>query len=377
MVNVENLIQELQGCGISFFTGVPDSLLNDFCTYLEGHLPNSRHVLAANEGIAVSVAAGYHLATGNVPVVYMQNSGIGNALNPLVSMAHKNVYSIPIILLVGWRGDPAIKDHAQHKKQGELTPVLMDDMDIPYKILDQEESVLENFIWAKEEAERRMSPVALIAKKGILAANVKKQSYPESSLMNREEAISTVVDYFKDLAIYFATTGRATRELCEQLKLQGIGSEHEFLNVGSMGHVSSVALGVALNNKNNNYTICFDGDAACMMHMGSLTTIGRYKPERFIHIVLNNGVNESVGGQKTPGYDVSLSKIAAACGYKTIGQHVEKKEDLVNALKDFTNSKMPCFIDVHVRQGIRKDMPKLDIDHHKIISELRNYITQK
>ena len=377
MVNVENLIQELQGCGISFFTGVPDSLLNDFCTYLEGHLPNSRHVLAANEGIAVSVAAGYHLATGNVPVVYMQNSGIGNALNPLVSMAHKNVYSIPIILLVGWRGDPAIKDHAQHKKQGELTPVLMDDMDIPYKILDQEESVLENFLWAKEEAEKRMSPVALIAKKGILAANVKKQSYPESSLMNREEAISTVVDYFKDLAIYFATTGRATRELCEQLKLQGIGSEHEFLNVGSMGHVSSVALGVALNNKNNNYTICFDGDAACMMHMGSLTTIGRYKPERFIHIVLNNGVNESVGGQKTPGYDVSLSKIAAACGYKTIGHHVEKKEDLVNALKDFTNSKMPCFIDVHVRQGIRKDMPKLDIDHHKIISELRNYITQK
>ncbi len=173
MVNVENLIQELQGCGISFFTGVPDSLLNDFCTYLEGHLPNSRHVLAANEGIAVSVAAGYHLATGNVPVVYMQNSGIGNALNPLVSMAHKNVYSIPIILLVGWRGDPAIKDHAQHKKQGELTPVLMDDMDIPYKILDQEESVLENFIWAKEEAERRMSPVALIAKKGILAANIR------------------------------------------------------------------------------------------------------------------------------------------------------------------------------------------------------------
>ena len=377
MVDIDKLISGLSDNGISFFTGVPDSLLNDFCLYLTNHLPGHQHVMAANEGNAIAIASGYHLATSKVPVVYMQNSGIGNAMNPLVSLAHGNVYSIPMILVVGWRGDPEVKDHAQHKKQGELTPVLMDDMDIPYRILEKDDEVLSQFLWAKDEALKRMSPVALLAKKGILAEKVKKQTYPESRLMNREEVISVVTDFFEDKAVYFATTGRATRELHEQLKEHGIGGDHEFLNVGSMGHVSSVALGVALNIPSNLHTICFDGDAACLMHLGSLSAIGRYQPKRFIHIVLNNGVNESVGGQKSPGFDVSLTGVASACGYQTVGHHVEKRDDIIMALKNFLDSDKPCFLDVHVRQGIRKNLPKLEINHHQIIDSLRNFLNTK
>ena len=363
MVNQEQLFKSLEDQGIDFFTGVPDSLLNDFCLYLCHHYGNDRHIMAANEGNAIAIATGHYLATGKIPVVYMQNSGIGNATNPLLSLAHESVYGIPMILVIGWRGDPAIKDHAQHKKQGELTPVLMKDMDIPYEILDNDETVIEKFSWAANKAKEISSPVALIAKKGILTQKEKHQEYPESTLMNREEAISAVIDIFGSNAIYLATTGRATRELHEQLKLHGIAAGHEFLNVGSMGHISSVALGMAIAQSDKKIVV-FDGDAAAVMHMGSLATIGRYQPKNLIHIVLNNGVNESVGGQPSAGQVVNLTTIAKACGYTT-SICVEKKKDLKTVVDILTDSDKPVFIDIHVRQGIRKDMPKLDIDHQE------------
>lgn len=370
MVNQESFFNSLQGIGIRFFTGVPDSLLNDFCLYLCQHYTNEQHVMAANEGNAVAVAAGHYLATGNIPVVYMQNSGIGNATNPLLSLAHSTVYGIPMILVIGWRGDPDIKDHAQHKKQGELTTVLMKDMDIPYEILDDENTVTEKFHWAYNKAKELSAPVALIAKKGILTQKEKHQEYPESTLMNREEAISAVIDVFGSDAIYLATTGRATRELHEQLKLKGIADGHEFLNVGSMGHVSSVALGMAITRPDRKIVV-FDGDAAAVMHMGSLATIGRYQPKNLIHIILNNGVNESVGGQPSAGYVTNLTKVADACGYCTPGHAVETKEDLQRIVKGYCEEDKPLLIDVHVRQGIRQDMPKLDINHRKVIQNLR------
>ena len=369
MVNQKQLFKSLEEQGIVFFTGVPDSLLNDFCLYLCNHYGNDKHVMAANEGNAIAIAAGHYMATGNIPVVYMQNSGIGNATNPLLSLAHESVYGIPMILVIGWRGDPAIKDHAQHKKQGELTPVLMRDMDIPYEILDDENTVVEKFSWAVSKAKEISSPVALIAKKGILTQKEKHQDYPESTLMNREEAIAAVIDVFGSNAVYLATTGRATRELHEQLKLKGITDGHEFLNVGSMGHVSSVALGMAIACPEKKI-IVFDGDAAVVMHMGSLATIGRYQPKNLIHIVLNNGVNESVGGQPSAGHVIDLTAIAKSCGYMTSSIHVEKSTDLKTIVEILAEADKPGFIDVHVRQGIRKDMPKLDIDHHKDIQNL-------
>ena len=362
MVNLQELFNELDRLGVKFFTGVPDSLLNDFCLYLTENIPDGRHVMAANEGNAVAIAAGNYMATGNIPLVYMQNSGIGNATNPLLSLTHECVYGVPMILVIGWRGDPSLEDHAQHRKQGELTPVLMKDMDVPWDILDCEETAIDKFAWAVVKARETSSPVALIAKKAILTKKEKRQVYPESPLMNREEAISAVLDVLGADAVYLATTGRATRELHEQLKLHGIGEGHEFLNVGSMGHVSSVGLGIALGRSDRKIVV-FDGDAAAVMHLGSFATICRYKPCNLVHIVLNNGVNESVGGQKSAGRVIDLTGVAKACGYVTIGHPVEAREELQGILKSMPEEDMPLFIDVRVRQGLRKDMPKLNIDH--------------
>ena len=359
--------------GVKFFTGVPDSLLNDFCLYMTNNIPDSRHVMAANEGNAISIAAGNYMATGNIPLVYMQNSGIGNATNPLLSLTHDCVYGIPMILVIGWRGDPSINDHAQHKKQGELTPVLMKDMDIPYEILDSDDTVIDKFTWAVNKAKEISSPVALIAKKAVLTQKEKKQQYPESHLMNREEAVSAVLDVFGANAVYLGTTGRATRELNEQLKAHGIGEGHEFQNVGSMGHVSSVGLGIALA-KPNMKVVVFDGDAAAVMHMGALATNCRYKAGNLIHIVLNNGVNESVGGQKSAGQVISLTDVAKACGYRTPNHAVETQTELQDLLKNLPKGEMPFLVDVHVRQGIRSDMPKLNIDHKGQKEALMNYL---
>lgn len=373
MVNQQELFEALDRLGVKFFTGVPDSLLNDFCLYLTNNINDQHHVMAANEGNAIGIAAGNYIATGNVPLVYMQNSGIGNATNPLLSLTHDCVYGIPMILVIGWRGDPSINDHAQHKKQGELTPVLMKDMDIPYEILDDDNTVIEKFTWAVQKAKEISSPVALIAKKAILTQKEKKQVYPESPLMNREETVSAVLDVFGDDAVYLATTGRATRELNEQLKLHGIGEGHEFQNVGSMGHVSSVGLGIALACPEKKVVV-FDGDAAAVMHMGSLATICRYKAGNLVHIVLNNGVNESVGGQKSSGQVISLTGVAEACGYQTVGHPVETKEELQSVLKALPQGNMPFFVDVRVRQGIRSDMPKLNINHKAQKEALMNQL---
>ena len=223
-------------------------------------------------------------------------------------------------------------------------------------------TVVEKFTWAVEKAKEISAPVALIAKKAILTEKVKKQDYPESKLMNREEAVSAVVDVLGEEAIYLGTTGRATREVHEQLKAHGIGEGHEWQNVGSMGHVSSVGLGIALA-KPGQKVVVFDGDAAAVMHMGALATNCRYKAGNLIHLVLNNGVNESVGGQPSAGYVVNLTDVAAACGYRTPEHAVETKEELQAILTNYQKGEMPLFVDVHVRQGIRSDIPKLTIDH--------------
>ena len=375
MIDQNTLFDQLNVMGLNFFTGVPDSLLNDFCLHLVNNVPDCQHIMAANEGNAIGIAAGYHMATGKIPVVYMQNSGIGNATNPLLSLTHPCVYGIPLILLIGWRGDPAIKDHAQHKKQGELTPVLMEDMDIPYQVLDADDTVIEKFQWAANKAKELNAPVALIAKKAILTQKEKKQEYAESPLMNREEAISAVLDVFGKDAIYLATTGRATRELHEQIMIHGFSHEIEFLNVGAMGHLSSIGLGLAVGVPNKKIVV-FDGDAAAVMHMGSLATNGRYQPKNLIHIVLNNGVNESVGGQKSSGQVINLTAIAKGCGYETIPAFVESKEDLQKAVKQLADSNHLSFLDVHVRQGIRKDMPGLKIEHQNAKTALMNYLNK-
>lgn len=373
MVNLTELFAALDNLDVNFFTGVPDSLLNDFCLYLVNNISDERHVMAANEGNAVAIASGYHMATRKLPLVYMQNSGIGNATNPLLSLAHDSVYGIPMLLVIGWRGDPAINDHAQHRKQGELTPILMSDMDIPYEILDDENRVIEKFQWAAHKAYEISSPVALIVKKAILTQKEKIQEYPASTLMSREEAIAAVIDVFGGEAIYLGTTGRTTREVHEQLNVHGIEKGHEWLNVGAMGHVSSVGLGLALACPDKRIVV-FDGDAAAIMHMGALATNCRYKAENLIHIILNNGVNESVGGQPSAGYTINLTDIAKACGYNTVGHAVSTREELQNVLGEYKAGEMPLFVDVKIRQGIRSNLPKLDIIHKAMKEELIQHL---
>ena len=365
MIDQKKFHECLQNAGVEFITGVPDSLLNEFCLYAEAELPPERHVIAANEGNAVALAVGYHLATGSVPLVYMQNSGIGNAMNPLLSLTNKDVYAIPMVLLIGWRGDPDIKDHAQHKKQGEITPALLDAMDIPFRVIDSDgEDAFEAARWAVRTAREISGPTALIAKKGMFAQSKKKEAGAEGGKynMSRENAIECIMRSVPEDTIFVATTGRATRELYELRNLHGMDHNMDFLNVGAMGHASSIANGIALGAKNR-LVVCLDGDAAAIMHLGSLTTTGLLGSSNFLHVVLNNGAHESVGGQPSAGHKANLTAIAKNAGYQTAGSAVKTKEALQDAVKTLLATEGPAFIDARIRKGIRADLPPLNVSH--------------
>lgn len=375
MVDIERFLNVLCNEGVGFFAGVPDSNLNDFCKLVNREIASDRHVIAANEGNAIAVAAGYYFGNDCVPLVYMQNSGLGNAVNPLVSLCDENVYSVPMVLLIGWRGDPSIKDHAQHKTQGLITTKMLDDMNIPYMIID-EENAYQAAKWAVNKAAERSLPTALIAKKGVLAAKEKLAIVDESYPLSREEAINVVLDAAPEDAVFTATTGRAARELYELRNIRNEDHAHDFLNVGSMGHASSVGLGMALARPDRQI-ICLDGDAATIMHMGSLAIEGSSGLENYLRIVLNNGVHESVGGQPSVGRDINLSAIAEACGYSIVDYKVDDAESLTRAVKELTAGKGPGFIDAQIHAGLRPDMPLLKYDHHETINELKNELRKQ
>lgn len=374
MIDQKKLLNHLQESKVEFITGVPDTLLNDFCLSVEEEWPKEQHVIAANEGNAVALAVGYHLATNSVPIVYMQNSGIGNTINPLLSMTNKEVYGIPLILLIGWRGDPSLNDWAQHKKQGELTPVLMDDLDIPYKVVeDNLELVLDSFSWAIKTAQEINSPVAIIAKKGVFEKGEKEDAMNQPSIyeLTRESAMAFIIDTLPEDTVYVATTGRASRELHAIREFRGMGHENDFLNIGAMGHASSIAVGIAISKKDR-LVVCLDGDAGAIMHLGSFTTTGLIQPKNFLHIVLNNGAHESVGGQPSAGFNSDLAGIAEKSGYKTIDKPVNTKQGLTQSLRKALEIKGPSFIEVTIRKGMRKEVPPLRVVHKDLKEVLMN-----
>ncbi len=302
--------------GADFFAGVPDSQLKALCNYLTCTYGTDgvHHVIAANEGNAVALAAGYHLATGKVPLVYMQNSGEGNIINPVASLLNDKVYAIPVVFIIGWRGEPGIHDEPQHIYQGEVTRRLLDDMDIENFVIgrdttdEEAEKAMESFRQVLEAGKS----VAFVIRKGALtdAPNVVyKNDYP----MLREEIIRHIVKASGEDPI-ISTTGKASRELFETRVANGQSHKYDFLTVGSMGHSSSIALGVALN-KPEQRIWCVDGDGALLMHMGSMAVIGSNKPRNLIHIVINNGAHETVGGMPTVADGIDLVGIARACGY--------------------------------------------------------------
>ena len=347
-----NLLKDNQ---LSFFSGVPDSLLKSVCAYITDHSNFESHIIAANEGSAIGLATGYYLSTGRIPVVYMQNSGIGNAINPLLSLVDKEVYNIPMILLIGWRGEPDVKDEPQHIKQGKATIPLFDAMGIKHMVLStcQDEFVIQLSDTLKH-IKKTEEPVAFIIKKGTFEDYALQKNTVIDFPMTRESAIRTVADAIKETSIVVATTGMISRELFEYRTFLRQGHERDFLTVGSMGHASQIALGIALQAKEKS-VYCFDGDGAVIMHLGALATIGSMKPANFFHIVFNNGAHDSVGGQPTVGFQIDIPSIALSCGY-TFAVSVKEAFELKNILNETQTLNGPVLIEVKVKKGSRKDL---------------------
>jgi phosphonopyruvate decarboxylase len=355
MINPEYFYNLLKENGIDFFTGVPDSLLKDICAYITDNTSKENNIIAANEGGAVALGAGYHLATGKIPLIYMQNSGIGNAINPLLSLVDKKVYSIPMLLMIGWRGEPGLKDEPQHIKQGEVTTTLLEALDIPYKIIP------DNFMEAKVIIEESINfvkkcncPFAFVIRKNTFEPYKLQNKISTTYEMTREDAIKIIADSLSDNDIVVSTTGKTSRELCEYREELGQGYENDFLTVGSMGHASQIALGIALQ-KPDKQIYCFDGDGAVIMHTGSLGIIGAAEPNNFVHIVFNNGAHDSVGGQPTIGFDTNFTKIAESFNYKFVLK-IKTINDLKTFCKNDKTISGPAFIEVCVNKGARKDL---------------------
>lgn len=366
--------------GFESFYGVPDSLLKDICAFITENVSPENHVITANEGNAVAMAAGYHLATGKVPVVYMQNSGFGNTINPLLSLTHREVYQIPMLLLVGWRGDPhGKKDEPQHVAQGRLMKECLDASEVPFTVLEPTEGVAgvaeKHLDAAAAHFAKHGTPYCILIKRDTFDEFKMKKKVDETRVdppMSREAALEVIIGLIGHTDIVVSTTGMPSREVFEIRAKAKAGHHRDFLTVGCMGHCSSIAAGIAMSKPDRNVVV-IDGDGASLMHLGAYAINGglastfasahskvpRPLLSNMKHIVINNGAHDSVGGQPTVGLDVSLSAIAKASGYHLIrDEPVIDAEGLVSALHDLnaTEGKGPCFLEVLVKKGNRKDI---------------------
>lgn len=354
MIRPEFFIGKLRECGIECFAGVPDSLLKNVCAYITDHFDAAHNIIAANEGAAVGFAAGYYLATGRPACVYMQNSGEGNVINPLASLTDREVYNIPVLLLIGWRGRPGVHDEPQHVKQGKVTTGLLNIMGVNYEVLSKEEDKAEKQIAKASEALKNREVFALVIEKDTFE-DYKLQSIEKNDLsLSREEAIQTVASALGEKDCIVSTTGMISRELFEYREAKGQGHERDFLTVGSMGHASQIALGIAMA-KPDRKVWCFDGDGATIMHMGSMAVVADKAPNNYIHVVFNNGAHDSVGGQPTVGLKIDIPAVARAVGYKAT-YSVDNKEDLSVILNEVKNLAGPVLIEIKVSKGNRKDL---------------------
>ncbi len=354
MIRPEYFIEKLRDNGIDCFAGVPDSLLKNMCAYITDHFDAAHNIIVANEGAAVGLAAGHYLATGQPACVYMQNSGEGNIINPLASLTDQEVYNIPVLLLIGWRGRPGVHDEPQHVKQGKVTTGLLNVMGINYEVLAKEE----------DKAEKQIAKaVKTLGDKNAFALVIEKDTFDEYKLQNvevnaltmaREEAVQTVAAALDETDCIVSTTGMISRELFEYRAAMNQGHERDFLTVGSMGHASQIALGIALAQTERRVW-CFDGDGAAIMHMGSMAIVANKAPKNYIHVVFNNGAHDSVGGQPTVGLKMDLPGVAKAVGYKNT-YSVDNKDELVGVLNEVNRQEGPVLIEVKVKKGNRKDL---------------------
>ncbi len=355
MISPKIFFHSLVDNGIRKYSGVPDSLLKYFCAYVSDNSEEGNHIITANEGSAIGLAAGQYAASGDPSLVYMQNSGFGNAINPLLSLADPLVYGVPMIVMVGWRGEPGVKDEPQHIKQGAIMEPLLVACDIPYYILDSNEQNVSEFIGqVTQHARVNKCPVVILVKKNTFSSYKLKGGNYEISEITREAAIEEIVSISNENDLFVSTTGMPSRELFEIRERRGEKHNKDFLTVGSMGHASMIALGISQSDKSHN-VICIDGDGASLMHMGNMTTIGQSDGKNFIHIVLNNGAHDSVGGQPTCANEISLTEIAIASGYKTAAS-VNRLEIIEGEVDKLKGSSGPHFLEIKIKTGARVDL---------------------
>lgn len=355
MLDVKKIVGLLFEKEVKFFAGVPDSLLKDFCACITDTVSPENNIVAANEGAAVAMAAGNFLATGKIPLVYMQNSGLGNAINPLLSLVDDEVYSIPMILFIGWRGEPGVKEEPQHKKQGKVTLALLEAMQIPAVILDTDDAIAaEQLAQVVSQAKLTSTPRAVVIRKDTFGSYEQQKKITNQFPLSREEAVKLFVDTVNREDIAVTTTGKLSRELFEYREITATGHANDFLTVGSMGHSSSIALGIAIA-KPGRTIWCLDGDGAIIMHLGAVTTIGSIAPANFRHIVFNNGMHESVGVQATCAFGLDFSKIAKGCRYKAYWK-AENTEEFISAIQQAQNCEGPVLIEVLINTKSRKDL---------------------
>jgi phosphonopyruvate decarboxylase len=355
-MQIKYLLDEIEKLGVAFYTGVPDSQLRALCdTLMSRYGIGEKHVIAANEGAAVGLAAGHYLATGNPAVVYMQNSGIGNAINPICSLVNDKVYAIPVLFIVGWRGEPGVHDEPQHIYQGEITRELLDCLGVQNYVISKDTSPEElagYFSKIKEEFALGHQ-CALVVRKGALESD-EKLKYANDYPLSREDVVKLFVDHTDERDIIVSTTGKLSRELFEAREARGQGHEKDFLTVGSMGHSSMIAMGIAREKKERR-VFCLDGDGAVLMHMGSLAVAGSAQLENFVHVLFNNGAHETVGGMPTVSEKIDYLEIAKACGYDNI-YTAKTEEEVISLLEKIANAKGSVFAEVKTNLVSRADL---------------------
>lgn len=355
MIDPKVFFQELGNNGVDFFAGVPDSLLKHFCNTVIAYATPASHVIAANEGAAVGLAIGHYLATKNLPLVYMQNSGLGNVVNPITSLADPEVYGTPMLLMIGWRGEPNKPDEPQHVKQGRITKDLLDVLEIPYTVLSGQENDIGTVLsHAVNSAKASAGPHALLIRKGAFKEFPTQNHKSQEFGWSREQAIKLIVDTLDHNDIVVSTTGKTSRELFEYRRAMNQGHHCDFLTVGGMGHASQIAMGIAINRPKNT-VICIDGDGAALMHMGSLAISGVSRLPNFKHVVINNGAHDSVGGHPTAALQISLTNVAKACGYKTLTCS-ESENDAKQSLRLLRECNGPALVELKVDRGSRANL---------------------
>ena len=373
MIQVESFYEELQKYNIDFFAGVPDSLLKDVCAYITYNTPAQNHIITANEGGAIALGVGYHMATNKIPLIYMQNSGLGNAVNPLLSLVDPEVYSIPMLLMIGWRGEPGIKDEPQHIKQGRVTLHLLKSMEIPYFIFDADCNFKELLQKSIALCIENSGPVALVIRKSTFS-EYKLINKNNQNGLSREEALETVIKNLPGDAIVISTTGMLSRELFELREKYHHSHESDFLTVGSMGHASQIALGIAMSQPNKN-VYCFEGDGALLMHLGHYAITSSICLKNLKIVLFNNGAHDSVGGQPTIAQGIDLSKVMAGFGIKYFGKALNNYQ-ISSMMMKLAFENTISFLEIEVRKGNRKDLGRPTIKPIDNKVNIKNYLLQ-